>query len=160
MATAAEVMRIIPGQDNQQTGTATRSREYGPPTATPTPVPQSQPSPIGSAGVRLLELLVSSSDIQTEIAVEFSELANRWHRETGMYSLSIQKTSHPAYLRIVGMGSRAIPFILKDLRQHGGHWYQALESILGYSPVQIDEPGNIRQIKAQWLAWGHRAGHL
>lgn len=146
MTTASEVLGVIPGQHSQHTGTATPNGVYGPPTATPTPLRQPH--------------LGSGSGIQKELAAEFSELADRWHRETGMYSLEIQKTSHPAYLRIIGMGSKAIPFILRDLEQNGGHWYQALESIVGYSPVQISKPGNIRQSKAQWLAWGHRLQYM
>ena len=120
--TSLEAIKVSSEQHGPYTGTATRREAYGVLTASPTPARQ--------------KYVGSSSSIQNEITAEFAELAARWHRETGMYSLEIQKTSHSAYLRIIGMGSRAIPLILEDLQEHGGLWYQALESILGYSPVR------------------------
>lgn len=102
----------------------------------------------------------SSSDISVWTQQQFEMLAERWRNETGMYSVDTRKVSHPAYLNIISMSHQAIPLILNELRERGGHWYQALEAILGYNPIQTDAPLSIRELKEKWLDWGKQQGHI
>ncbi|MBM2826379.1 MAG: hypothetical protein HW403_443 [Dehalococcoidia bacterium] len=105
-----------------------------------------------------------SSQAYTGQAIEslqdrFNRLANQWHEETGMYSLEIQKISHPAYLQIIARGRSMLPYILRDLKTRGGLWYQALEAINdGVSPVRAEDEGDVRRMKVAWLQWGREQG--
>ncbi|WP_445241674.1 hypothetical protein [Microcoleus vaginatus] len=53
---------------------------------------------------------------QVELEAEFKKFAEEWRVETGMLSLVTQKSMHPAYQRIIGMGQPVIPLILRDPR--------------------------------------------
>ena len=74
----------------------------------------------------------------TEIADEFTFklLADTWRRETGHYSILQQKILHPAYQEIIGMGERALPFLIKELDSKPSHWFWALRSITRENPAQ------------------------
>lgn len=102
----------------------------------------------------------SSWDKSIWVQPQFEMLAGKWRDETGMYSMDTRKVSHPAYLRIVGMGRQAIPLILEELQERGGHWYQALEAILGYNPIHVPGPVSIRELKEKWLDWGKQQGYI
>ena len=91
-----------------------------------------------------------------EAALErrFLELAEQWHRETCFYSLSWQICDHPAYQEIIAMGEVALPWILRDLENRGGQWFQALREITGQSPIAAADRGRIPKMTAAWLRWG------
>lgn len=94
----------------------------------------------------------------SDLAQMFRRLADQWRDETIMYSLALQKTAHPAYLRIIGMGEKAVPFILKEIQEMGGYWFVALNAITGEDPVQ---PGsNYEQAAQAWLKWGKDKGYI
>lgn len=95
-----------------------------------------------------------------ELSEEFARLADQWHEETGHLSSPSQIAMHPAYQRIIGMGERAIPLILRDLHLRGGQWYWALRAITDQSPVPQDAAGNIRIMKQAWLHWGANRGYV
>ncbi|MEG3890120.1 MULTISPECIES: hypothetical protein [unclassified Microcoleus] len=54
---------------------------------------------------------------KVELEAEFNSLAEEWRTETRMLSLVAQKSMHPAYQRIIGMGQPVAPLILRDLEQ-------------------------------------------
>ncbi len=91
---------------------------------------------------------------------EFSRLAERWHHETGFLSNPSGITDNPAYQSIIAMGERAIPLILQDLKEHGGHWYTALREISGTDPVPVEDWGYVEKMKAVWLQWGRERGYI
>jgi len=91
---------------------------------------------------------------------EFAALASRWHRETGMHSVQTRITSHPAYLRIIGIGEPAIPLIIQDLQERGGSWYAALRAVTGASPVPEDARGNVPRMKDAWLRWAREHEYI
>lgn len=87
-----------------------------------------------------------------DLAQKFQRLADRWHNETGHYSLMFKRAMHPAYQQIIGMGKDAIPLILSDLRERPtGHWFWALGAITGEDPT-LGEADIDRAIQA-WLKW-------
>jgi hypothetical protein len=66
---------------------------------------------------------------------EFVRLTRIWKDATSGLS-SVQKTiDHPAYKQIVAAGECVIPFILKDLKYNGGHWFIALGQLSGENPT-------------------------
>jgi hypothetical protein len=96
--------------------------------------------------------LKAKTESDMQIKSEFANLVKVWKKATLHYSFTRQKIVHPAYLRIVGMGEKAIPFILQELKKHpSASWFPALEAISGSNAAQsaksIDEAVN------SWLDW-------
>jgi hypothetical protein len=56
------------------------------------------------------------------------------------------------------MGPAALPFILRDLRQRGGHWLWALFAITGEDPSP--EGTDYETAVRAWLDWGVQRGYL
>jgi hypothetical protein len=75
-------------------------------------------------------------------------------------------TRNPHYFNIAGMGKRALPFILRHLRQEFAsgkidHWFPALLAINGgVNPVPPQAEGRMRQMAEAWIEWGRREGIL
>ena len=96
---------------------------------------------------------------QTEgLRDEFESLTRQWKDETAGDSTGTAILLHPAHQRIVGMGRPALPLILQDMREHGGHWFAALRSISGQNPVASEDQGRIRKMQEAWIEWGRRNG--
>lgn len=102
----------------------------------------------------------SDSQVPTSILQRFDSLVRTWRKETGMYSVDTRKVAHPAYLQVIRLGDEAIPLILRELQEHGGRWYQALEAILGYDPIHVSGPITIQELKEKWLEWGRQHEHI
>ena len=94
------------------------------------------------------------------IADTFKQLAIQWRNETKFLSSITDKALHPCYQRIIGLGPEALPIILMDLRDKGGHWFWALESIAGVNPVLPEHYGDIDKMTHDWIDWGKRKGYL
>lgn len=104
-------------------------------------------------------LMVAQSVVE-DLHREFLALAAQWREETVGYSVITPKVVHPAYLRIIGMGPVAVPWILRELEEHGGHWYVALRSITGANPVPREDRGRIPRMREAWLAWARDEGWI
>ncbi len=89
-----------------------------------------------------------------ELHREFLDLAVQWREATFGQSLAAPGILHPAYLRIIGMGEQAIPWILEELEERGGQWYVALQSITGQDPVAKKDRGQRPKMRAAWQEWG------
>ena len=50
----------------------------------------------------------------------FIRLAEQWRRETLAMSSLTDIVLHPAYYQIIGMGTVALPWVLRELQQGGG----------------------------------------
>jgi len=53
----------------------------------------------------------------------FQRLASKWRDETSHLSSYTDRVLHPAYQEIIGMGDVAVPLLLQDLREQGGHGF-------------------------------------
>ena len=95
-----------------------------------------------------------------ELHREFRALAVQWREETFGQSLAAPGILHPAYLRIIGMGEQAIPWILEELEERGGQWYVALQSITGEDPVAKEDRGQRPRMRAAWQEWGRTNGWI
>lgn len=84
----------------------------------------------------------------------FKELAERWCQETKYTSSAHDLVLHPAYQRIIGLGPDVIPFVLEELRDNGGHWFWALQSLTGDNPVSEVDVGRYKKMRDAWLTWG------
>jgi hypothetical protein len=95
-----------------------------------------------------------------EVRPRFEELERKWKADTELLSDSIEMVLHPSYQQIIGLGSGALPHILRSLSQAPDHWFWALEAIAGENPVPADARGNLRASTAAWLRWGTDRGYL
>ena len=89
----------------------------------------------------------------------FQALASKWRESTAVFSTSDMMLT-PEYLRIIGMGERAIPLILEDLRRAPGHWFAALNAITGDNPVPDESRGQLDVMASAWIRWGEENGYL
>ncbi|MCY4276580.1 MAG: DEAD/DEAH box helicase family protein [Gammaproteobacteria bacterium] len=96
----------------------------------------------------------------------FTELADRWERDTVFMSNSSRAVKHPAHREIISMGESVVPLLMERIqenldgkREAGGHWFYALHSITGANPVKHSERGNIQAVEEAWLEWGARNGY-
>ena len=98
--------------------------------------------------------------------LEFQAFAQRWKSTRATTrSQAMQIASDPNYLRIIGVGPRAVPFILSELRREladgePAHWFTALWAITGENPVPETSQGKIAEMAQAWLAWGEERGHI
>ena len=99
-----------------------------------------------------------SNPQQQSIQSLFQTLVKQWHRETAMLSSITQKSMHPAYQRIIGLGKPVIPLILHELEREPNHWFWALTAITGEDPISPDD--NFDRAVDAWLTWGREEGLL
>ncbi|PYU96522.1 MAG: hypothetical protein DMG25_01780 [Acidobacteria bacterium] len=88
----------------------------------------------------------------------FQELASKWRRETRHVSSLTRMAMHPAYQNIIGMGEPALPLILRELQENGGHWLWALHAITREDPAQ--EGDDFDTAVQAWLSWGKKRGYI
>jgi hypothetical protein len=83
----------------------------------------------------------------------FKALSQQWHRDTDGASSVHEKITHDAYLKIIGMGRTAVPFILEEMKHGSVHWFVALRAIIGHDPFPASCT-NMRMALQAWLDWG------
>jgi hypothetical protein len=86
----------------------------------------------------------------------FRLLAERWREERGITSSVTKMVLCPSYQRIISMGDRAVPLILRSMTDEGNdpdHWFWALEMITGEDPIPVQAYGNTRRMAQAWLDW-------
>src|SRR5262245_18884159 len=64
-----------------------------------------------------------------ELRETFEELKRAWLDATADASSTSDIVKHPAHLAIIGLGPDALPLILQDVAEGGGHWLWALRAI-------------------------------
>ena len=90
---------------------------------------------------------------------KFFRLRDEWKQKRGPESSSARLAMHPAYLKIIGMGAEAIPFLLQELERDPDQWFVALRSITEADPVPDPIRGNVTAMAEAWLKWGHDQGY-
>ncbi len=125
---------------------------------------------VGSGGhdTALLEAVVdvrrhalqSQTGARSDDMALFAELTERWQTDTRLSSSVAEMAMHPAYQRIIGMGRRAVPLILRELERRPHHWFWALAAITGERPVPPGDYGQVRKMTEAWLRWGKSNGLL
>ncbi len=85
---------------------------------------------------------------------EFQTCAERWRKETAIFSSVSDIVLNPSYQRIIGMGPDVVPLILRDLEKTNDHWFWALEAITGHNPITEEDRGRVKKMAKRWLDWG------
>lgn len=90
----------------------------------------------------------------------FSQLARQWKDESRIMSNTAQMSMLRSYQRIIGLGPRAVPLILDELKRERDHWFWALEAITGENPVPRESVGKVEEMAQAWIEWGVNHGIL
>jgi hypothetical protein len=91
---------------------------------------------------------------------KFRQLANEWIAETGFLSDPSKKFTHRSYLKIIGMGEKALPLILREVERMSGHWFVALDAISDVNPVSLEDQRSLQRTANAWLQWGRDKGYI
>jgi hypothetical protein len=105
------------------------------------------------------EQRATGSDPYASPSDAFGDLVEEWRAATSFSSSASEIVAHPAYLRIIGLGKRVLPLVLKDLSRGADHWFVALAALTGADPVSPDDWGDLEQMRNTWLRWA-RARNL
>jgi len=87
------------------------------------------------------------------IDATFKDLTQTWRSETLISSSLTEIVLNRSYQRIIGLGPRVVPLILRELRGSLEHWFWALMCITGYSPPNVPS-GDLEALRQAWLDWG------
>lgn len=107
-------------------------------------------------GPRPPKLISGQWGLVDETELNFRESLQEWKQGTKFSSSTSDLITHPAYLRIIGLGSPVLPYLLAELRAHPDHWFWALEAISGTDPAGPNDNFDVRVEK--WLMWGSKLG--
>ncbi|MGB6897276.1 MAG: hypothetical protein WBE12_01690 [Candidatus Acidiferrum sp.] len=90
-----------------------------------------------------------------DVEIKFNELVSEWRaQKTRASSFSSANASLPAYQFIIGMGEKAVPYILRELSKKDEDWYWALKAISREDPVPPEHRGERKVMRQLWLEWG------
>jgi len=93
-----------------------------------------------------------------KLVEEFYRLAQQWENETSFHSSLGEIFTHEAYQRIMAMGRDALPLILSELRRRPGHWFYALEKIVGQDMAVGSR--TFAAARGAWLEWGYKNNYI
>lgn len=116
--------------------------------------------PTGRTHVPFDFMLIEREEPSVSDEALFRALAALWRRDTFNISSTSRMAMHPAYQRVIGMGSVAVPLILRELQERPDWWFWALQAITGVDPVPPGWRGSLHEMAAAWLAWGREHGYL
>jgi hypothetical protein len=103
----------------------------------------------------------SSPSISLEPLIsKFYNLALEWKKAKETKSSYSEMISHPAYLRIIGLGSQTIPLILAELKREPDYWFDALTALTGEDPIKAEDAGDLKKMSATWIEWGRNHGSI
>jgi hypothetical protein len=98
----------------------------------------------------------TDEDVDPRLRDVFKTLVSEWKEDTWFISSIKKRIAHPAYLKIIGLGKPAVPWILEELAREPDYWSYALEAITRDDAAP--HGGNLQQIRDAWLAWGKAHG--
>lgn len=93
-----------------------------------------------------------------ELANEFHALVERWKAETFFHSSLTKVFAHPAYLRIIAMGTAGLALVLNELQKNPDRWFYALKLMAGTDVA--DGMKDAEDARAAWLQWGYKNNYI
>jgi len=91
----------------------------------------------------------------------FDQFSQEWIRDTEMFSDIHSHLLHPAYHKLLALGTSILPFIFDDMVQgNGARWLPALDSItLGkVNPVPPEHMDDAILMCQDWVKWAKSHG--
>lgn len=156
MSTVALYVKDMEGQSSSETDLSFLLSETG----LEETLPSTEFVPECIRGIEATLTVLNSWAYESQIESKFKRLVSQWLEETKFSSSINDIISHPAHMRIIGMGSKVIPWILRRLSQRTELWFWALSSIADEDPVTDDIRGNVQEMRRVWLEWGQKNGSL
>ena len=101
---------------------------------------------------------VRACDDESDFQQRFLRLVAEWKLGRGHSSKLKDLAMHPAYQQIIGMGERAVPLLIEEMKERPDQWDWALRAITGADPVPPESWGKLKDIAAAWIAWGRERG--
>ena len=101
---------------------------------------------------------VPGRDDESDFQQRFVRLVAEWKVGRGHSSKLKDLAMHPAYQQIIGMGERAVPLLIEEMKERPDQWDWALRAITGTDPVPRESWGKLKDIAAAWTAWGKERG--
>jgi hypothetical protein len=102
--------------------------------------------------------LVTDAMVSAEVEQKFRALAEEWYMDTMPLSSYVEKILHPAYQKILVLGTDAVPFIMDEIRDMPNDWFWALRMLTDADPVRSEEAGNMQIMTSAWLHWWEHEG--
>ena len=90
----------------------------------------------------------------------FLRLRDQWKKETMFASSSTVIYRNDAYQKIIGLGIRSIPWIIRDLKKTNAHWFNALFNITGENPINHNHSGVVPKMAEDWIKWAEKKGYV
>lgn len=90
----------------------------------------------------------------------FERLSAEWKNERDGSKSAWAMVTHPSYMKIIGMGRSALPFIFHEIANEADHWFWALHCITEEDPVPMEHHGNIEEMTLHWISWGKERGYI
>lgn len=106
------------------------------------------------------EFTLDKREVDKETENKFTELAEKWYRETLHSSAYLDKVTHPAYQQIIGLGKGVIPLILNELQDEPVEWFWALRALTGEDPTTPEQAGKRDEMAKAWLNWGKENNYV
>ena len=86
----------------------------------------------------------------------FRNLKKSWEQETNCSSSAEEVYFNDNYFKIIGMGMKAVPFILNELKKDKFIWFHALGVITREDSIVNDSSATVEDAKKAWLSWGEK----
>lgn len=100
-------------------------------------------------------------DVPVGFQAEFDKRADRWEKETAIFSSPTSFYLNKDYMVITAKGienpKEVVPLILNRLSVRGGDWFFALENIAGENPAK--DCNNFQDAVKAWNAWALKQGY-
>ena len=96
------------------------------------------------------------NEISPTVYDEFNELKANWISETSFISSFSERILNYNYQRIIGLGSKAVPYLISDMKENQNDWFWALECITGEKPYSDEDSGNILVMIEKWVKWAEK----
>lgn len=98
------------------------------------------------------------SEVET-IKQEFDGLIKEWVSDIKHKSLESQQMNHPAFLRILVLSSKFLPFVFEEFSKRPFMaWFKALPAIVGQDVAS--EAKSFPEAVSLWKEWGKENGYL
>jgi len=110
--------------------------------------------------VRSLDYLSESFVVDDQTLFEY--FVHEWRKERGITSSTTDMILCPSYQAIIGMGPKAIPWILAEMEAEGDdpdHWFWALHILTRANPVAEEDQGNLPRMAQTWMRWAREEGY-
>lgn len=109
-----------------------------------------------STQVERIEVDPTTSILLSPMSVKFNNLVVDWKQAVKVKSSYNEITSHPSYLRIIGLGPRVLPLIFNELKREPDYWFAALTALTGENPISPESKGDLKAMTKSWLEWGEQ----